>query len=151
MSNTRRSRMSKVVVLPIAAALTLTGLTACGEDKPENPDYGAYCVDEDSGERVKDDRCGDPGDDYHDSNSSDALLWYFIGRSQVMPAVGQPSPVYATRTLPRNAVIGRGFSSKGGTVTRGGFGTSGAKGVVGTGSKAGSVGGGGVFGGSVGG
>jgi hypothetical protein len=151
MAQRKRRRSVTMPAIAIAATLATSGLAGCGSEEPADPDYAALCVDRDTGQRVSDDRCGDDHGTYQDNDSSDALLWYFIGRSQAMPPVGGVAPTYAVRTVPRNAVIARGFSAKGGTVTRGGFGSTGARGIVGTGAKAGSVGGGHAGGGSVGG
>jgi len=60
--------------------------------------------------------------------------WYFYARGASVPAVGQNRSAYPsfTKTVPQGAKTSTGYSTKGGTVSRGGFGSS---------SKGGSTGG----------
>ena len=60
--------------------------------------------------------------------------WYFYSRGASVPGVGQNRSAYPsyTRTVPQGAKASTGYSTKGGTVSRGGFGSS---------SKGGSTGG----------
>ena len=75
------------------------------------------------GERVQDTQCdraartgGAPG----------LYAWYFYSRGASVPGVGQNRSAYPgyTRTVPTGARTSTGYSTKGGTVSRGGFGSS---------------------------
>ena len=128
-------RRSATVTLGVTALLA-TGLTACGNDEPEDPDYGAVCVDSQTQQRVDDDQCGD---DYRGGGPGVGLFaWYFLSRGLVAPALGQ-RVAGGTFTAPATGTIRRGVNPGGGTIARGGFGgRSGSAGVGRSGGSGGS-------------
>jgi hypothetical protein len=131
-----------------AAALFLSGC-----DVAQEPEYGAVCVQESTGNRLPDDACGDADDEGHSHSPGMIFLWMGSGGGYV-PPVGQrvapgsgPLPKsYSVpgmvRSVPKGAPTAKGLSSTGGQVQRGGLGQSGAKaGTSGSGAKMGGSGG----------
>jgi hypothetical protein len=103
-------------------AVMASGLTGCAS----SPDYAAVCVDPQTNQRVDDDECD--RDHYH-SGVGSAFLWYYLGRSAAVPAVGRTVTggnfsIPRTGTIQRGGLPVRGGSSVKSTTTRGGFGGS---------------------------
>jgi hypothetical protein len=126
----RSQRRTVVVGLGVTALLAGT-ITAMVASSNEEPDYAQVCFNDDTGERVEDTRCDNSSTD---GRSSGIYAWYFYSRGASVPGVGQNRSGYPsyTRTVPTGARTSTGYSAKGGTVSRGGFGGS---------SKGGSIGG----------
>jgi hypothetical protein len=124
----RSQRRTVVVALGVTALLagTITAIVASNEDEP---DYAQVCFDEATGERVEDTQCNSSA-----GRSGGLYAWYFYSRGANVPPVGQNRSSYPsfTKTIPEGAKASSGYSTKGGTVSRGGFGSS---------SKGGSTGG----------
>lgn len=123
----RSQRRTVVVGLGVTALLagTITAVVASNQDDPE---YAQVCFNDETGERVEDRNC-----DSSAGRSGGLYAWYFYSRGAAVPAVGQnrsTAPNY-TRTVPSGAKASTGYSSKGGTVSRGGFGTSAKSGTSG--------------------
>ena len=124
----RSQRRTVVVGLGVTALLagTITAIVASNEDEPE---YAQVCFNDETGERVEDAQCNSSA-----GRSGALFAWYFYSRGASVPAVGQnrsTAPNFS-RTIPSGAKASTGYSTKGGTVSRGGFGSS---------SKGGSTGG----------
>ena len=127
----RSQRRTVVVGLGVTALLagTITAVVASNED---DPDYAQVCFNDETGERVADTNC-----DSSAGRSGGLYAWYFFSRGAYVPPLGQnrsTAPNY-TRTLPSGAKASTGYSSTGGTVSRGGFGTSAKSGSSGGGAK----------------
>lgn len=126
----RNQRRTVVVALGVTALLagTITAMVASNED---DADYAQVCIDDGTGERVADTQCGNSSTG---GRSSGAYAWYFYSRGGSVPALGQNRSSYPgyTKNVPSGAKASTGYSTKGGTVSRGGFGSS---------SKGGSTGG----------
>jgi hypothetical protein len=126
----RSQRRTVVVGLGVTALLagTITAIVASNEAEA---DYAQVCFNDGTGERVDDAQC----DNSSSAGRSSAIYaWYFYSRGSNVPAVGQNRSQYPsyTKTVPTGAKASTGYSTKGGTVSRGGFGSS---------SKGGSTGG----------
>jgi len=126
----RSQRRTVVVGLGVTALLagTITAIVASNEAEA---DYAQVCFNDETGERVEDTRCDNSSSA---GRSSGIYAWYFYSRGSNVPAVGQNRSQYPsfTKTVPQGAKTSTGYSTKGGTVSRGGFGSS---------SKGGSTGG----------
>ena len=124
----RSQRRTVVVGLGVTALLagTITAIVASNE---QEPDYAQVCFNEETGERVEDTQCNSSA-----GRGGALYAWYFYARGASVPGVGQSRNAYPnfTRTVPQGAKASTGYSTKGGTVSRGGFGSS---------SKGGSTGG----------
>jgi hypothetical protein len=124
----RSQRRTVVVGLGVTALLagTITAIVASNE---RDPDYAQVCFNEQTGERVEDTQCNSSA-----GRGGGLYAWYFYARGASVPGIGQNRTAYPnfTRTVPQGAKTSTGYSSKGGTVSRGGFGSS---------SKGGSSGG----------
>lgn len=124
----RSQRRTVVVGLGVTALLagTITAIVASNE---QDPDYAQVCFNEETGERVEDTQCNSSA-----GRGGALYAWYFYARGASVPGIGQNRTAYPnfTRTVPQGAKSSTGYSSKGGTVSRGGFGSS---------SKGGSTGG----------
>ncbi|PNH80790.1 Tat pathway signal protein [Arthrobacter sp. AFG20] len=124
----RSQRRTVVVGLGVTALLagTITAIVASNE---QDPDYAQVCFNEQTGERVEDTQCNSSA-----GRGGALYAWYFYARGASVPGIGQNRTAYPnfTRTVPQGAKTSTGYSSKGGTVSRGGFGSS---------SKGGSTGG----------
>jgi len=124
----RSQRRTVVVGLGVTALLagTITAIVASNE---QDPDYAQVCFNEQTGERVEDTQCNSSA-----GRGGGLYAWYFYARGASVPGIGQNRTAYPnfTRTVPQGARTSTGYSSKGGTVSRGGFGGS---------SKGGSTGG----------
>ena len=124
----RSQRRTVVVGLGVTALLagTITAIVASNADEA---DYAQVCFDEATGERVEDTQCNSSA-----GRGGGVYAWYFYSRGANVPAVGQNRTSYPsfTRNIPEGAKASTGYSTKGGTVSRGGFGSS---------SKGGSTGG----------
>jgi hypothetical protein len=124
----RSQRRTVVVGLGVTALLagTITAIVASNEQEPE---YAQVCFNEETGERVEDTQCNSSA-----GRGGALYAWYFYARGASVPGVGQSRNAYPnfTRTVPQGAKASTGYSTKGGTVSRGGFGSS---------SKGGSTGG----------
>lgn len=127
----RNQRRTVVVALGVTALLagTITAMVASSND--DDADYAQVCFNDDTGERVDDSQCGNAS---AAGRGSGAYAWYFYSRGASVPGLGQNRSSYPsyTKTAPPGAKASTGYSSKGGTVSRGGFGSS---------SKGGSTGG----------
>ncbi|WP_254679044.1 Tat pathway signal protein [Arthrobacter sp. 24S4-2] len=126
----RSQRRTVVVGLGVTALLagTITAIVASNEAEA---DYAQVCFNDETGERVDDTQCNNSSSA---GRSSGIYAWYFYSRGASVPAVGQNRSQYPsfTKTAPQGAKTSTGYSTKGGTVSRGGFGSS---------SKGGSTGG----------
>ena len=124
----RSQRRTVVVGLGVTALLagTITAVVASNQDEA---DYAQVCFNDETGERVDDTQCNSSA-----GRSGALYAWYFYSRGASVPAVGQNRSAYPsyTSTIPSGAKASTGYSTKGGTVSRGGFGSS---------SKGGSTGG----------
>ncbi|MFJ5954645.1 Tat pathway signal protein [Paenarthrobacter sp. NPDC092416] len=118
----RSQRRTVVVGLGVTALLagTITAVVASNEAEA---DYAQVCFNEETGERVDDTQCNNSSSD---GRSSAIYAWYFYSRGASVPAVGQNRSAYPsyTKTVPQGAKTSTGYSTKGGTVSRGGFGSS---------------------------
>lgn len=118
----RSQRRTAVVGLGVTALLagTITAMVASNEDEA---DYAQVCFNDDTGERVDDAQCNNSSTD---GRSSGIYAWYFYSRGASVPGLGQNRSGYPSysRTVPTGAKASTGYSAKGGTVSRGGFGGS---------------------------
>ena len=129
----RSQRRTAVVGLGVTALLagTITAVVASNQDDPE---YAQVCFNDETGERVEDANCNSAA-----GRGGGLYAWYFFARGASVPAVGQnrsTAPDY-TRTVPSGAKASTGYSTQGGTVSRGGFGTSAKSGTSGGGKVSG--------------
>jgi hypothetical protein len=127
----RSQRRTVVVGLGVTALLagTITAVVASNQDDPE---YAQVCFNDETGERVEDASC-----DSSAGRSGGIYAWYFFSRGAYVPPLGQnrsTAPNY-TRTVPSGAKASTGYSTQGGTVSRGGFGTTAKSGTSGGGGK----------------
>ena len=124
----RSQRRTVVVGLGVTALLagTITAVVASNQDEA---DYAQVCFNDETGERVEDTQCNSSA-----GRSGALYAWYFYSRGASVPGVGQNRSSYPSYTsnIPSGAKASTGYSTKGGTVSRGGFGSS---------SKGGSTGG----------
>lgn len=132
----QRRLRSSAVNLTVTAMLA-AGLSGCAEEEPD-PEHAAICVDSNTQQRVEDEDCGgDFTDEQHLAGSNNnggggsaatsVFLWYFIARSFAVPPLGGSITGVRGGSFNRPSNLGgvyRGVSSRGGTVTKGGFGTS---------------------------
>lgn len=118
----RSQRRTVVVGLGVTALLAGT-ITAIVASNDAEADYAQVCFNDETGERVDDDNCDNSSSA---GRSSGVYAWYFYSRGASVPAVGQNRSSYPsyTKTVPQGAKTATGYSSKGGTVSRGGFGSS---------------------------
>jgi len=125
----RSQRRTAVVGLGVTALLAGT-ITAMVASNNEEPEYAQVCFNDDTGERVEDTQCDNSSTD---GRSSGIYAWYFYSRGVSVPGVGQNRSGYPsfTRTVPTGARTSTGYSAKGGTVSRGGFGGSAKGGSIG--------------------
>jgi hypothetical protein len=116
----RSQRRTVVVGLGVTALLagTITAVVASNQDEPE---YAQVCFNDETGERVDDTQCNSSA-----GRAGGLYAWYFYSRGASVPAVGQNRSAYPsyTSTIPSGAKASTGYSTKGGTVSRGGFGSS---------------------------
>lgn len=119
----KRSRRRTVVVGLGVTALLAGTITAVVASNEAEADYAQVCFNEETGERVDDTQCNNSSSD---GRSSAIYAWYFYSRGASVPAVGQNRSAYPsyTKTVPQGAKTSTGYSTKGGTVSRGGFGSS---------------------------
>jgi hypothetical protein len=127
----RSQRRTVVVGLGVTALLagTITAVVASNQDDPE---YAQVCFNDETGERVEDTNCNSSA-----GRGGGIYAWYFFSRGAYVPPLGQnrsTAPNY-TRTVPSGAKASTGYSTQGGTVSRGGFGTSAKSGTSGGGGK----------------
>jgi hypothetical protein len=127
----RSQRRTVVVGLGVTALLagTITAVVASNQDEPE---YAQVCFNDETGERVEDTNCNSSA-----GRAGGLYAWYFFSRGAYVPPVGQnrsTAPNFS-RTIPSDAKASTGYSTKGGTVSRGGFGTSAKSGTSGGGGK----------------
>lgn len=123
----RSQRRTVVVGLGVTALLagTITAIVASNQDDPE---YAQVCFNDETGERVEDASCNSSA-----GRGGGIYAWYFFSRGAYVPAIGQnrsTAPNF-TRTVPSGAKASTGYSTQGGTVSRGGFGTSAKSGTGG--------------------
>jgi hypothetical protein len=118
----RSQRRTVVVGLGVTALLAGT-ITAMVASSNEDPEYAQVCFNDQTGERVEDTQCDNSSTD---GRSSGIYAWYFYSRGASVPGLGQNRSAYPTytRTIPSGAKASTGYSTKGGTVSRGGFGGS---------------------------
>ena len=116
----RSQRRTVVVGLGVTALLagTITAIVASNE---QEADYAQVCFNDETGERVEDTQCNSTA-----GRGGGLYAWYFYARGATVPAVGQNRANYPsfTKTVPQGAKTSTGYSTKGGTVSRGGFGSS---------------------------
>ena len=103
----------------LLASVLLTGCTPSGD--VVDADYAQVCEDRKTNSRVEDDKCSDQG------RTSGAYGWYFFnmnsGATNNVPPVGSRL-TGGSATAPSSGSVKSGIPSKGGTVSRGGFGGS---------------------------
>lgn len=136
-----RRRMRSVKVTLGLTALVATSLTGCGGDD-KKLEYAAICVNPKTNERLDDDQCKD---DHEYDGHSGGMYWFYMPTNggYVMPPVGghyantggtyRVSEVRSSSGKPVTVQRG-GLPKTGGsisTVTKGGFGKSGASGKSG--------------------
>ncbi|MBU8866864.1 Tat pathway signal protein [Paenarthrobacter aromaticivorans] len=119
----KRSRRRTVVVGLGVTALLAGTITAVVASSEQEADYAQVCFNDETGERVDDSQCNNSSSD---GRGSAIYAWYFYSRGASVPAVGQNRNSYPsyTKTVPQGAKTSTGYSTKGGTVSRGGFGSS---------------------------
>lgn len=119
----KRSRRRTVVVGLGVTALLAGTITAVVASSEQEADYAQVCFNDETGERVDDSQCNNSSSD---GRGSAIYAWYFYSRGASVPAVGQNRNSYpgAAKTVPQGAKTSTGYSTKGGTVSRGGFGSS---------------------------
>ena len=119
----KRSRRRTVVVGLGVTALLAGTITAVVASSEQEADYAQVCFNDETGERVDDSQCNNSSSD---GRGSAIYAWYFYSRGATVPAVGQNRNSYPsyTKTVPQGAKTSTGYSTKGGTVSRGGFGSS---------------------------
>lgn len=132
-----KSRKSKVAIVAGTGFLAASLLTGCSTS--DEAEYAAVCKDAKSDQRVSDDKCSDGS-----SGGSSAFLWYFMGMNSRVPSVGSPLSG-GTTSIPDTSNYKTGVSPSGETVTKSGFGKSGA--VSKSSSTSGGFGSGGAKGG----
>jgi hypothetical protein len=116
-------RASTAITIGVVAALAAS-LTGCGEGSGVKADYAKICRDNSTQKRLPDDDC---------NNHGGAAGWYYFpvrASGTRVPAVGKTATGGVT-SLPAGKSAESGVSSKGGSVSRGGFGGSGEKGGFG--------------------
>lgn len=118
----RAQRRTVVVGLGVTALLagTITAMVSSGGD---DADYAQVCFNDETGERVDDTQCGNSSTA---GRNSGIYAWYFYSRGASVPGIGQNRSAYPSysKTVPSGAKASTGYSSTGGTVSRGGFGGS---------------------------
>jgi hypothetical protein len=119
----KRSRRRTVVVGLGVTALLAGTITAVVASSEQEADYAQVCFNDETGERVDDTQCNNSSSD---GRGSAIYAWYFYSRGASVPAVGQNRNSYpgSVKTVPQGAKTSTGYSTKGGTVSRGGFGSS---------------------------
>jgi hypothetical protein len=119
----KRSRRRTVVVGLGVTALLAGTITAVVASSEQEADYAQVCFNDETGERVDDTQCNNSSSD---GRGSAIYAWYFYSRGSSVPAVGQNRNSYpgSAKTVPQGAKTSTGYSTKGGTVSRGGFGSS---------------------------
>lgn len=122
-------RKTSALSLGVAGLLASALLTGCTPDGDViDADYAQVCQDKTNEQRVDDNHCSEQG------RSGGHYGWYFFstsGNTSTIPPVGQKLTGGVT-SVPAGKSVQSGIGSKGGTVSRGGFGSS---------SKGGSSGG----------
>ncbi|MDM7886703.1 MULTISPECIES: tRNA-dihydrouridine synthase [Curtobacterium] len=119
-----RRRASRAVSIGVVAALAAS-LTGCGQGAGVNADYAKICRDNSTQKRLPDDDC---------NNHGGHAGWYYLpvssSRSTRVPAVGERASG-GTTSLPSGKTAKSGLSSRGSSVSKGGFGGSGEHGGFG--------------------
>lgn len=113
-------RKSRGLSLGVAGFLASALMTGCAPDGSViDADYAQMCKDRESGLRVEDTHCSDQ------ARAGGHYGWYFyqMGDARPLPAVGSQM-VGGVDRIPAGKSAKIGVTSKGGTVSRGGFGTS---------------------------
>lgn len=113
-----KSRKSKVAVVAGTGFLAASLLTGCSTN--DEAEYAAVCQDAKSQQRVSDDKCSDGS-----TGGSSAFMWYFMGMNSRVPAIGAPLSGGAT-SIPDTSNFKKGVNPGGETVTKQGFGKTGA-------------------------
>jgi uncharacterized protein YgiB involved in biofilm formation len=118
----RKSRSLSLGVAGLLASAMMTGCAPSGE--VIDADYAQVCQDKKTETRVEDNHCSEEG------RSGGYYGWYFYqSGANSIPAVGTKL-TGGSATVPAAGKSVKSAPSKGGTVSRGGFGTS-AKGSSG--------------------
>lgn len=113
-----RRRKNAAISLGVAGVLASALLTGCAPDGTViDADYAQMCRDKTTEQRVEDTNCSDKG------RSGGHYGWYFYPSGSNVPAVGSRLSG-GTTSVPAGKSAQKGFTSKGGTVSRGGFGSS---------------------------
>lgn len=126
------------------AAVTLATTMLAGCDLPaeeEQPQSAGICVDEITGNRIDDEKCGEPDEEGRATGGGGFFfLWISTSSTHTVPAHGQRvHQSMGTRTVPHGTPVVRGLPAAGGsmpTLSRGGFG-AGARVSGGYGGKSG--------------
>lgn len=133
MTQHRRRMRSAAVTLGLTG-LVAASLTGCNSDVP--PDYAAICVDPQTQNRTDDEDC-DENDEREYRGSGGGFFWFYMatrGNAFVPPVGGRYNVADGSYNVPRGSggaapTVKRGGLDRGGgnigTITRGGFGSSG--------------------------
>lgn len=112
----RKTKSLALGVSGLLASAMITGCTPSGE--VIDADYAQVCQDKKTEIRVEDNHCSEEG------RSGGYYGWYFYqSGGGTVPSVGTKLSGGST-TAPSSGSVKSGVPSKGGTVVRGGFGTS---------------------------
>ncbi|MER7115454.1 hypothetical protein ABT332_13275 [Saccharomonospora azurea] len=121
-----RGAAPRLQYVPLVAAALIAGGTVAACSTPA-AEYGGYCVDEATQQRVSDDKCGKPSSTGGSGNSGFFYMWMLTNSNSPVPAIGQRAD-YSTgkRSLPHGALAATGLPKQGGSsmssIARGGFG-----------------------------
>ncbi|MBO9047431.1 tRNA-dihydrouridine synthase [Curtobacterium flaccumfaciens pv. flaccumfaciens] len=119
-----RRRASRVVSIGVVAALAAS-LTGCGEGAGVDSDFAKICRDNATEKRLPDDDCNN-----HGGHAGWYFLPLFADRATRVPGVGD-AVSGGTSALPAGKTAKAGVSSRGSSVTKGGFGGAGGHGGFG--------------------
>lgn len=140
-----RSRKGRAIAATGVASLAMA-LTACstGATETVDADYAGVCVDQQTQQRVPDDKCPPLDKAPAQASPGNTMVWYYLMRGRMVPAMGAKVSGGTYYNPGSQKVVSSGFAEKGGPVAREGFTRSGVvtgKGYGGYG-KGGSVHGG---------
>jgi hypothetical protein len=142
MTKKQGARYASYVATVIAAIGTTSACDAMTEASAPDAQYGMACISHVTHNRVEDDQCPEDlvGDDgfYDGGPVGNYTVWYPVGTTYTVPAVGQPLTGTPPLRVAKGAPIARGVPKEGATAQSGGM-SSIKRG--GFGIKSGSVGG----------
>lgn len=111
----------RLVLVPLISSVMIAS-GACYQSPSQDDQVARVCVDKNTGQRVEDNRChtgyAGPGMGF--------VGWYFLtgGGSRFLPPVGSPVRGGSFQAPPNYRADGTRASSRSGSTTRGGFGSS---------------------------